>query len=140
MRQRNYPQIFVFNEKHGDRYLMVDSADAEKKMFLQVLKERNEQGWYSWMKEYKPYGESPKYTREDIEKMPSSMELEKKRLMMEFTKWERLEKEASQIRNDWSKIQKAISESNGKMAAYLIDSYSEGEYEGYQRVDFEHII
>ena len=65
---------------------MVDSAEAEKKMFLQVLKERNQEGWYSWMKDYKPYGESPKYTREDIEKMPPSMEAEKKRLMTEFTK------------------------------------------------------
>lgn len=140
MRQRTYPQLFVFNEKHGDRYIMVHSPEAEEKMFLKVLTERNQQGWYSWMKDYKPYGDAPKYSREDIDKMPESMEFEKKRFMQELTRWEKLEKEADNIRNDWSRIQKAIQKNDGKLAYRLIDTYRDSEYEGYERVYVENIV
>jgi hypothetical protein len=53
MRQRTYPQLFTFNEKYGDRYIMVHSPEGEEKMFLKILKERNQEGWYYWMKDYK---------------------------------------------------------------------------------------
>lgn len=140
MKQVKYPQLFVFREKHGDHYVMVDSKEDEEKMFLKILKERNDDGWYSWMKDHKPYGEAPKYTKEEIDKMPDSMESLKKKLLFEYNKWERLEKEASLIRSDWNKIQKAINNNDGKMAHYLIDSNSDDEYSGYERVWFEHIV
>jgi len=44
MKQRNYPQLIIFHEKHGDGYYLVESREAEEKMFLQVLEERNQYG------------------------------------------------------------------------------------------------
>lgn len=143
MKKRNYPQLIIFHEKHGDGYYLVESREAEEKMFLQVLEERNQYGWYKWMKDYKPCRHTndpvPTYTKEDIMAMPDSMETEKKRLLAEFSKWEREEKEAQKIRTDWEKIQKTIQEKNGKMANYLLDEFRDGEYDGFEYVSFEHI-
>ena len=34
----NYPQLIVFREKHGDNYYLVESKEAEYKMFLEGYK------------------------------------------------------------------------------------------------------
>ena len=95
------------------------------------------------MKDYKPCRHAndpvPTDTKEDIMAMPDSMETEKKRLLAEFSKWEREEKEAQKIRTNWEKIQKVIQEKNGKMANYLLDEFRDGEYDGFEYVSFEHI-
>lgn len=141
MRTKNYPQLIVFNEKHGNNYFLVESKEAEEKMYLNVLTERNKYGYYSWMKEYKPYriDPVPTYTKEDIYSMPDSMGAEKKRLMNEYLKYERSEKEAASIRENWIKIQEAIEKNNGKLAHELISEFSDGEYEGYETVSFTYI-
>lgn len=141
MRAKNYPQLIVFNEKHGDNYFLVESKEAEEKMYLEVLTDRNKYDNYSWMKDYKPYRTDPipTYTKEDIYAMPISMESEKKRLMSEYLKYERSEKEAASIRKSWILIQEAIEKNDGKLAQELIREFSDGEYEGYESVSFTHI-
>jgi len=143
MRTRNYPQLIVFNEKHGDNYFLVESKEAEEKMYLDVLTNRNKYGFYSWMKDYKPYRHPndpvPTYTKEDILSMPDSMEAEKKRLMNEYLRYEKSEKEATKIRQNWIQIQEAIEKKDGKLAYELISDFSDGEYEGYENISFTHI-
>lgn len=136
---RTYPQLVVFREKYGDNFYLVESKEAEQKMFLEVLTDRFNQGWYSWFKDYKPYETKPSYTRDDIEKMPNSMESEKKKYLLEISKWERSEKEAQGIRNDYQNIVKAVESKDGSAAEKLIREYSDGEYERFDYENFTHI-
>lgn len=137
----NYPQLIVFREKHGDSYYLVESKEAEYKMFLEVLTERNQYGWYSWMKDNKPYftGTKPTYTKEDLDKMPESLDSERKKLLSELIRWEKAEKESEKLKNDYRLIQEAIKNSDGKLAYKLLDQYSEDEYSGWSRESYTHI-
>lgn len=139
MKFKNYPQIVVFNEKHGDRYFLIESKEAELKMYLDVLKNRNMSGYYTWMMDHKPYGKAPAYTKEDIRLMPASMEEEKKKLLNDLLKYEKEEKESSQIRKDWNKIQESIDKNDGELARELIHEFRSGQYEGFESVSFEHL-
>ena len=138
-RVRVYPQLVVFKEKHGDNYYLLASAEAELKMYLDVLTSRFKENWYSWMKDYKPYGKAPLYTKDDISKMPDIMVDEKKKLLLELIKWEKAEKEASLIRREYASMEKAVETKDGKLAHELISNNSDGEYEGYEYVSFTHI-
>jgi len=138
-RQKTYPQIYVFKEKHGDIFYLIESEEAENKMFLEVLSDRKKCGWYDWMKDYIPYEKKPTYIKEDIESMPDSMLEEKKRLLNEYKKYERSEMEAKNIRNKWVKIQESVETKNGELAGRILNSLNGGEYEGFESVSFEHI-
>lgn len=136
---KTYPQLVVFHEKHGDNFYLVESREAESKMFLEVLKDRFSIGWYSWMKNHKPYGMKPPYTKDDIEKMPDSMGSEKKKYLLELSKWEREESESQGINNDYQLILKAIETNDGLIAEKIIREYSDGEYDGFEYESFTHI-
>lgn len=136
---RTYPQLVLFRGKYGDDYYLVESKEAEEKMFLDVLTDRFNTGWYSWMKEHKPYGTKPPYTREDIEKMPESMDKEKSSFLKVISKWEKEEKESTSFRRDSELMEKSVKEKDGKLASDLISEYSEGEYEGFEYCDFTHL-
>ena len=136
---RTYPQLVVFKEKHGDNFYLVDSKESEEKMFLDVLTDRLNTGWYSWMKEHKPYGKEPSYSREDVEKMPDSMAKEKDSFIKEISKWEKEQKQSSLFKSDYLQIEKSVNEKDGKLASLMIREYSEGEYEGYEYCNFTHI-
>lgn len=41
-----YLKLYIWKEKHGDRYIQVNSESGEYNMFLSILKERFKQGWY----------------------------------------------------------------------------------------------
>lgn len=137
--QSEYPKLYVFHEKHGDNHYLVESLESELKMFLTVLKERNNIGWFNWMKDHKPYSKAPLYSKEDILSMPVSMDREKSRLLSEYLNYEKMEKECQSIRNDWVHIQEAIKNEDGKLAHRILSDLSDGEYEGFESVDFTHI-
>lgn len=136
---RTYPQLVVFKGKHSDGFYLVDSKEAEEKMFLEVLTDRFNTGWYSWMKDHKPYGIKPSYSREDIEKMPESMVKEKESFIRDISKWEKEEKQSKIFREDYLSIEKSVREKDGKLASLMISEYSEGDYEGFEYCSFTHI-
>jgi len=136
-----YPQLIVFKEKHADQYYLVESKEAEYRLFLQVLTERNKLDWYSWMEDVRPYfvGPIPKYNREDIDKIPESLESEKKKLLSELIRWEKAEKESEEIKKDYKLIQEAIKNSDTELAYKLLNKYSQDEYSGWSRESYTHI-
>ena len=138
--KKEYPRGFVFKEKHGDLYYLVQNEEELNKMWLQVLKDRHQQGYYNWMKDYVPYGlKVPKYTQEEILALPPSMTEEQQKMMLELKKYNASIKEQNNTRNDFIQIEKTLSTNNGKLAYLCLQNFSNGEYEGFEEIGFQKI-
>lgn len=127
--------VVVFKEKHGDRYFVVNSPDALYRVSLEVLKERYNNEWYNWMKDHKPYEGTntvrPTYTLAEVNALPESMSNEKEKMTKEINKWAKEDKEAAEIRETFTSIEKAISEKDGQAAYSILSELKDGEYENF---------
>lgn len=135
--------VVVFKEKHGDRYFVVNSPDALYRASLEVLKERYNNEWYNWMKDHKPYEGTntvrPTYTLAEVNALPESMSNEKEKMTKEINKWAKEDKEAAEIRETFTSIEKAISEKDGQAAYSILSELKDGEYEGFQVIETQKV-
>jgi 5-hydroxyisourate hydrolase-like protein (transthyretin family) len=129
------PVILKFKEKHGDRHYVPKTPDEVYRIFLEVLEDRNDQGWYSWYKDMKNDTPKPKYTRSEVNGLPESMEKVKPTLIKEIENWEAAEKVTKEFHELGAKIAKAIADKDGRLAYEIIENNREGEYEGFEFIE-----
>ncbi len=137
-RNNTYPKIYVFKEKHGEMHYLLGSQEAEDKMFLEVLTQRNGYNYYGWMKDYHPYGVAPSFTLEEIDLLPPSMVHEARKLRSDYNNWQKKEEVGSAYRFNYINVQEAIETQNAGLAKSLLTEFCANEYEGFQQVSFTH--
>lgn len=129
------PELLILREKHGEGYYLINN---DKKLFevsLVILKTRFNEGWY-----YDPdESEIPKasLTKEQIEALPEGHVKQVAVREMNSIKREiRLYKESMK---SYKNIKKAIKDSDGRMAYMCLMDRRDGEYEGFELIDFNTI-
>lgn len=144
------PVIIKFNEKHGDRFYLARSEEEAKGIYFLVLKERFDQKYYSYMKDYIPYQmknlTKPEYTIEDINTMTISgissiqdFEELKKRMKERVHLYYKLEKDQIETREKYFEIEKVLEQIDGVGAYNILSDFKEGEYEGFEIIDPENL-
>lgn len=128
-------RIIVFKEKHGNRYF--DAATDEKlhAAALKVLRDRFNIGWY-----YPPASlkEDPMAKIAELEEalkvLKDSDLIKQTKKKIEQTKREIMSRKEQVL--EWLTIQKALEESNGKLAYQVLNFRRDYEYEEF---DFEYL-
>jgi hypothetical protein len=136
IKQEDYPNyIVIFKQKYCDRYFIVNHPDKLHKAFLKILIERNEEKWFDWMKDHKPYEgpnhKRPDFTLEEVRNLPETMADTKANMLRELAKWKREDDMSIEHKNLYVEIQQAIEDKNALQAYYILSSMKGGEYDGF---------
>jgi benzoyl-CoA reductase/2-hydroxyglutaryl-CoA dehydratase subunit BcrC/BadD/HgdB len=94
--------------------------------FLSKLTQRFNEGWYDYLKETKNSLEAPRFTKEEVEKLPESFVNKKSEFLEEIKKYERQEKILRESLEEYNEIQEAVSTSDGRLAYQLMRDLKDG--------------
>jgi hypothetical protein len=132
MKEKNYPAVITFEEKHGIFSFIVGSKEGEKKCFLHVMKNRYADGWYSYKEVIK---ESIVKIQDKLELLKSvspkiklideEIENNEKRLKSEMKELKLLEE-----------VERAVNENDPELAYRVSYSREDYEYEGF-RIEYD---
>lgn len=151
-------KIVVFKEKHGKRYFDATDPVELNKVFLEIMRERMNLGWY-----YKPdvdypveWTEAVMLTDEALEALPESLKSQVVRLRKAYKQREREaakdlrwwelatellkmpQKEAENHVHEWTvNLSTGPKKKSMRMATFLMDYRSDGEYEGFEIIELE---
>jgi len=124
-------QILVVHEKHGDRYFNTNTDEALEAAALEILRERNEMGYYDVPDELEP----PGMTRQDIDGMGASPIRDNAIRFLDS--YDRLHAEWDNARRFYHEVQDALSKDDGAEAWKLLRlaAKSRDEYHGVKLMD-----
>lgn len=151
-------KIVVFKEKHGERYFNATDPIELNKVFLEIMRERMQLGWY-----YKPdvdypieWTEAMALQEEALDALPESLKSQVHRLRKAYkarereaqkdTRWWELANEllampkeqAENHVHEWTvNLSTGPKQKKMLMATFLMDFRSDGEYEGFEIIELE---
>ena len=133
-------RIFVFKEKHGDRYFLADTPERIQEFCFDLLKERHEdEDWDSPEAniEAEHIGEKPKCPRDQVGVLPT------KGLREQYSKkWAVWDKQfmAREARIAfWKRVRLCLDTQDKKLAVKLIFELRDAEYEGFEIENLENL-
>jgi len=138
--KRQYPEIIIFKGKHGDSYYLAHNPKEFGEIFLKVLKERFDEGYYKWMDGYVPYQLQelkPDYSLADIDALPVSMEKEANEMRHKLKVYQDKLREQREALRTYALIKETIESSLCQTAYALLREFSSNQYEEF---NIEHPI
>jgi hypothetical protein len=128
------PCVLVLKEKHGNRHFHIPDDATLFTVALGVVKQRAspDYGYY-----FAPDKPAPcDLTPDTVETLPASLRAEATRKLKDHERDVAYYERASE---QWEWIQKAITESNGRVAWDVIQARSDYEYEEYRLERYENL-
>lgn len=132
--KRDYRQILIFEEKHGNRYFIVNNRPELEQVALKIVLERNEQGWYCFndeavepnkpkipLSEAASYGNLEKAIKEEWESYENQLKWYKKNKLLAET------------------LDTILTKKDAPLALRFIKELQGAEYEGWELVTPEEI-
>ncbi len=116
--------IIVVREKHGINYYDANSTEGIGRASLQILGERENQGYYSAIGELP---EPPKHKPEYFDD-PAMVNFCEK----QWTEYARKQSYYSESNNFWTKVKRALKEDHYVLATLLLEDRNMHEYEGFE--------
>lgn len=124
---REYPALLIERGKHGDSYFLINSPEDLEQRALKILTDRHEEGY--WYEKPAPPDSSDNLSKEEIEKLSPKLQKEAIRLQQRYLAEHN---EYLDILAEYEDIVKAIKDSDGRLAWYILDQRSDGEYESVE--------
>ena len=123
-------KILIAHEKHGNRYYDASTPENLGRACLQILKERQEDGYYD-------LGDPPDgkdiLSLEEIQELPRRLQESERAMVNAYLKEERRYK---QFKTDFDTLTKIIAEGDWQNAYKCLRLYANGEYE---RISLEEV-
>ena len=121
-----YNPVLIIWKGDGDSYEVAATPAKAYVSFLSKLTQRFNEGWYDYLKQAKNSLEAPRFTKEEVEKLPESFVNKKDEFLKEIEKYERQEKILRQSLEEYKEIQEAVSTSDGRLASQLMRDLESG--------------
>ena len=129
------PRLLTFVEKHSSPKFLVRSEEELFTIALEVVHDRNQEGWYRYFAEVEPNVQEVTQEEIDVISNPSlkiAAEKERKRFLDE-------QKELKELIRLKRLLEVAINEKNSYAAFMLLSSTRSAEYEDFQIEDFKNV-
>ena len=129
------PRLLTFVEKHSSPKFLVRSEEELFTIALEVVHDRNQEGWYRYFAEVEPNVQEVTQEEIDVISNPSlkiAAEKERKKFLNE-------QKELKELIRLKRLLEVAINEKNSYAAFMLLSSTRSAEYEDFQIEDFKNV-
>ena len=139
-------RIFVFREKHGDRFFLADTPERIKEFCWDLLKERHGEGEDGWdcpsenikcLNDEKRELVLPLWPRAKLGDLPSEALRNQYR-----SEWDEYDKQIK-VWDDgivfWQRVQVCLDTQDKKLAVKLVFELRDAEYEGFEIENLENL-
>lgn len=128
------PVILKFNEKHYDKYYLANNEDELNEIAFQILKDRNDNGWYLKPKfenfSFSGFKELPKDVLKKMDKSTLSFYETQK------SGYEKNLKEFNQYSKIYNELLRVLKTKDKKAALNTLENYNSGEYECFEKISY----
>ena len=121
------PMLLIFNEKHGNRYFEIANDEALFKAALKIVTERLKAGY--WYEKPRACPKALDYTLAEIVSMPKSLQPQAEKALRVYEG--ELAAHNDEV-EEYTKIERAVAEKNGRIAYEILRSREDAEYEGFE--------